>query len=300
MKKVLYGISLFILAFGAITVNAQNIIDAEDDNNLSNFYQRTIAATKQAMPYPSLRESDVIWETCLWRTIDFREKFNQFFYFPKGEDTLANNQNRVNLAYLLYKSVRNGDFEVFEDDELKIPLDWDMVYKKTNRERHETVGYEEDEYGEVIDEGHDTIIPVTFTSDNYYKIHLKEFWYIDKQDTRMKVRIIGLALIDENLKEDAETGETSADPQVRFWVPMNAMNVRNVLARNNAYDMYNNRMERSYDEIFISRYFDSFVWRETNVYNREIHDYLTGEDAMLEATAIEERIFDIESDMWEF
>ena len=66
------------------------------------------------------------------------------------------------------------------------------------------------------------------------------------------------------------------------------------------YDMYNNNAERSYDEVFISRYFDSFVTRETNVYNREIHDYLTGEDALLEAQTIEDRIFDIESDMWEY
>ena len=59
-------------------------------------------------------------------------------------------------------------------------------------------------------------------------------------------------------------------------------------------------MERSYDQIFITRYFDSFVTRETNVHNRAIHEYLTGEDSQLESQNIEERIFDIESDMWEY
>ncbi len=298
MKKVLFGISLMILAFGGMTVNAQNIIDAEDENNLSNFYQRRISSTKRALPYPNLRESDVIWETCVWRTIDFREKFNQFFYFPKGEDTNNNNQNRINLAFLVYKSARNGEFEVFEDDELKIPMDWEQVYKRTNKERTQLVGYEEDEYGEVINEGHDSVYNEAFNSDNYYQIYLKEYWYIDKQDTRMKVRIIGLALVDENCRE--VEGETSCSPTARFWIPMDNMNVRNVLARNDAYDMYNNRMERSYDEIFISRYFESYITRETNVYNRKIHDYLTGEDAQLESQNIEDRIFDIESDMWEY
>ena len=80
MKKVLYGLSLIILTLGGLSVSAQNIIDSEDDNNLSRFYSRKMTQTKQAIPYPYLRESDVIWETCIWRTIDFREKFNQFFF----------------------------------------------------------------------------------------------------------------------------------------------------------------------------------------------------------------------------
>ena len=81
---------------------------------------------------------------------------------------------------------------------------------------------------------------------------------------------------------------------------MNHMNVRKIFARFNAYDIYSNSAERSYDEVFISRYFDSFVTRVTNTHNRAIHDYLTGEDSQLEAESIEERIFDIESDMWEY
>ena len=102
MKKVLLGLSLIIFAIGGTTVRAQNILEAEDENNLSNFYTRVMSSTRKAIPYPFLRQSDVIWETCIWRTIDFREKFNQFFYFPKGEDSLNNNQGRINLAYLIY------------------------------------------------------------------------------------------------------------------------------------------------------------------------------------------------------
>ena len=277
MKKVLLGLSLIIFAIGGTTVRAQNILEAEDENNLSNFYTRVMSSTRKAIPYPHLRQSDVIWETCIWRTIDFREKFNQFFYFPKGEDSLNNNQGRINLAYLIYRNAANGEFEIFDDDELKIPVDWDIMYRKLNKADSTTTD------------------PVY---DDYYKIHIKEYWYIDKQDTRMKVRIVALALVDENCKEI--DGEMECNPTTRFWIPMNDMRVRNLFARTNAYDFYNNNAERSYDEVFISRYFDSFVTRETNVFNREIHDYLTGEDALLEAQTIEERIFDIESDMWEY
>ena len=298
MKKVLLGLSLMMLALGGMTVNAQNILDPEDENNLSNFYTRKITMSKKAIPYPALRESDVLWETCIWRTIDFREKFNQFFYFPKGEDSLNNNQGRINLAYLIYRSAANGEFEIFEDDELKIPVDWENMYKKLNKADSTTTDPVYDEYGEIIEDGHDTVKYKSFTSDDYYKIHLKEFWYIDSKDTSMKVRIVSLALVDENCKEI--DGDMECNPTIRFWIPMNDMRVRNIFARTNAYDLYNNNAERSYDEIFITRYFDSFVTRETNTHNRAVHDYLTGEDAQLESQSIEERIFDIESDMWEY
>ena len=298
MKKVLLGLSLMMLALGGMTVNAQNILDPEDENNLSNFYTRKITMSKKAIPYPALRESDVLWETCIWRTIDFREKFNQFFYFPKGEDSLNNNQGRINLAYLIYRSAANGEFEIFEDDELKIPVDWENMYKKLNKADSTTTDPVYDEYGEIIEDGHDTVKYKSFTSDDYYKIHLKEFWYIDSKDTRMKVRIVSLALVDENCKEI--DGDMECNPTIRFWIPMNDMRVRNIFARTNAYDLYNTNAERSYDEIFITRYFDSFVTRETNTHNRAVHDYLTGEDAQLESQSIEERIFDIESDMWEY
>ena len=298
MKKILFGLSLILLALGGTNVKAQNILSADDENNLSNFYTRTMVTTRQAIPYPSLRESDVIWSTCIWRTIDFREKFNQFFYLPKGEDSINNNQGRINLAYLIYRSAANGEFEIFDDDELKIPVDWENMYKKLNKADSTTTDPIYDDYGEIIDEGHDTVKYKSFTSDDYYKIHLKEFWYIDKQDTRMKVRIVSLALVDENCKE--VDGEMECNPTTRFWIPMNDMRVRNIFARTDAYDIYNNNAERSYDEVFITRYFDSYVTRETNVFNREIHDYLTGEDAQLEAESIEERIFNIESDMWEY
>lgn len=299
MKKVLLGLSLMILACGTVNLRAQSVLDADDENNYTNFYKRTISASKSALPYPHLRESDVIWETCIWRTIDFREKFNQFFYFPKGSDTISNNQGRINLAYLIYKTAPTGEYEIFEDDELKIPLDWDVVSSKLNKADSGMTDPIYDEYGEIIDEGHDTVKYKSFNSDDYYKINIKEYWYIDKQDTRMKVRIVSLALVDENCKEDQD-GEMSCNPIERFWIPMDYMKVRDIFAKHNAYDIYNNSIERSYDEIFISRYFDSYITRETNVYNRNIHDYFTGEDAMMESVAIEERIFDIESDMWEY
>ena len=127
------------------------------------------------------------------------------------------------------------------------------------------------------------------------KIQIKEKWYIDKQDTRQKVRIVGLRF---QFPKETLGGGTSNEWS--FCVPMNDMRVRQLLVNANAYDENNDVVERSYDDIFIQRYFDSYIVRESNVYNRSLNDYLTGEDAIVQSQLIEEKIFDIESDMWEY
>ena len=76
MKKVLI---IALALAGYLTTSAQSIIDADDNRNPNDFYQKGIVVGKKAMPYPSVRENDVVWETVIWREIDFNEKFNQFF-----------------------------------------------------------------------------------------------------------------------------------------------------------------------------------------------------------------------------
>ena len=296
MKRLLFSLSIALFVAMAIPTNAQNIIDAEEDNETPHFYKKGIAQGKKAIPFEFLRESDVVWETAIWRTIDFREKFNQFFFFPTEKD--RNSQGRQNLANLLYEAVSSGEIEVYEDDELKIPLEWDKLYNQLNKVDTIMVPGEVDEYGDQITPDTEKIVTTEFEAINYETIRIKEYWYIDKEDTRQKVRLWGLALVENYCKE--RDGELSCQPLERFWVPMDDMRVRNVLVKVNAYDENNNSLERSYDEIFLSRYFDSFITRESNIHNRKVSDYLTGLEAIVESQNIEEKIFNIESDMWEY
>jgi hypothetical protein len=46
--------------------------------------------------------------------------------------------------------------------------------------------------------------------------------------------------------------------------------------------------------------FSSFIIKESNKYNREISEYRKGIDALLEAEAIKEEIFNLEHDLWEY
>lgn len=294
MKKALFCLGMFIFAASICNLRAQSAIDAEDDHNFNHFYQKTLTQEKRALPYPHLREIDVVWSTCIWRTIDFREKFNQFFYFPT--DQTKNTQDRINLTNCIMNALENGEIEVFESDDLKIPKDYETLAQQLNR----TYTYhipEYDEYGDEL-EGRDTILTEEFRPEDVFQARIKEFWYIDKQDTRQKVRITGLTLVYNYCRE--RDGERICEPVEMFWVPMDDMRVRNVLVRANAYDEHNIAYEQTYDDIFINRYFDSYVYRESNTFNRSIGSYLTGTDALLESQRIEDDIAQIESDMWEY
>lgn len=293
MKKILLCLGLCILSAVPLSTNAQTVLDAEDAN-FNDFYQKSLNTGKQAMPYAFLRESDVVWKTIIWRNIDFREKFNQFFFYPIETD--RNTQGRISLVNLLLKGVESGEIEVFEDDDLTVPKDYEKVYGEINRERIVQIN-EYDEWDEIVG-SHDTTIHEDFNPEDVLSARLKEMWYIDKQDTRQKVRIVGLALYRNDCRERAEGRE--CESVAMFWVPMNDMRVRNLLVKYDAYDEHNASLNRTYDDIFITRYFDSFVTREINTQNRSIASYLTGTDAILESQRIEDRIFNIESDMWEY
>ncbi len=294
MKKILFCLGLFMFMAGSFTSNAQSIIDAEEEHNFNDFYKRDQVKGREAMPYAYLRESDVVWEHAVWRTIDFREKFNQFFYFPT--DPNQNTQGRVSLTTAIMNALKNGDIEVYKEDDLKTPFTYEEMMSQLTRSYTFHIA-EYDEWGDET-EGRDTLITEDFRPEEVYSARMKEYWYIDKQDTRQKVRITGLTLVYNYCKD--RDGERVCDNVEMFWVPMDDMRVRNALVKVLAYDEHNSHAERSYDDIFIDRYFDSFCYRESNVMNRPVSAYLTGTDAILESQAIENEIWDIESDMWEY
>ena len=188
----------------------------------------------------------------------------------------------------VWDALERGEIVAYdpEDDEFKRPpLDFEAL--KAKYFRTDTSGYtDEDEDGNEI--WVETFVERKLESEDVHQILLKEYWYINKQDTRQNVRIVGLAFVYNECRD--RDGEMECNPITLFWIPMNDMRVRNVLVKHDAYDEFNQASPRSYDDIFIQRYFESFITRETNDYNRSISDYLTGEDALIESENIEERI----------
>ena len=126
---------------------------------------------------------------------------------------------------------------------------------------------------------------------------LKEEWYFDKQTSTLNVRIIGICPIREFVREGDLSGEIQREKVFWIYYP----EARDLLATNLVLNPYNDARQMSFDDLFVKRFFNSYIVKESNVYNnRDISTYLSGKNAMLESKRIENTIFNFEQDLWEY
>ncbi len=289
MGKKLFILSLVITL--AVSSTAQTVSVKPDNVYISQGeeYQRPI-------PLPFIRKTDIVWSTEIWKTINSEQLFNQFFYFPNDEFL---NYGKKSLAYILWDAMAAGEIPIYEDDDLLIPLDNEEFVRRYTRA--DTIlleiGYDEDD-----NEIYQTIIrPKYFDGSEIFNYSLRETWFIGRQDTRQDSRRIALAPVKESYRE-LPNGEVIPLGNIPlFWVPMQNPLVRSLLARYPSYcNRSNNVQQPSWDWVFLNQHYDAYITRESDPQDRKIQDYLTGENAILESYYIEEKVFDIENEMWEY
>ena len=288
MKKIeviLLGLFLFL----SPSLFAQ-VVDEPEDNS-DGFYTKEselIENGKKAFDFPYVREADVVWAHRVWRVIDFKEKINQVFYYP-----IAPDQGRKNLFTILDEALTSGQIRGFDGDMFENVVNWEEL--KASLAGSEVIErYDTDIDGnEIIT--YDTIM-TSLKAEDVTMLRIKEDWFIDKNRSVEDVRIIGFALIYMQQKEEGT-------PPVQMplaWIRYNDPEVRELLANAEVYNMDNERARRSYDDIFRKRIFSSYVIRESNDFNRRIEDYASGIDAWMESQRIEDYLFEMEEDMWEY
>ena len=55
---------------------------AQVSNVLDGAYVKESNITKRVVPYPALREADVMYTQRIWQEMDLREKINHPYYYP--------------------------------------------------------------------------------------------------------------------------------------------------------------------------------------------------------------------------
>lgn len=283
MKKTLLFIGILALLAVSKQESKAQIVDGA--------YQRTDVHDRKPTPLPYVREADVMWRKKIWRIIDLREKINQPLYFPTREI-----DGRNSLINLLLKGIESGKITAYDaknDDEFKVPMTYEQVKAafgattRTRKVRNVDTGEMEEKNveGEIRPE-------------EVKQFMVKEEWYFDKQTSTMNVRIIGICPIQEFYRDEDVNQENVQRRQV-FWVYFPES--RDMLASNDVFNPQNTARNPSFDDIFIKRKFNSYIVKEENIYNnREISQYLTSKDAMLESQKIENSIFDYEQNLWEY
>jgi gliding motility associated protien GldN len=284
MKKIMLVFTV-LMSFISIQNNsfAQNNLGKQPLDGVYNKYNSPV---REPIPYTSIREADVMWSKRIWRVIDMRQKINLPFYYPTDEQ-----KGRKSLMQILYSGIQENTITAYSttDEEFKARLTTMELNKMLNSQDtfHFQRPYEPyEEY--------DTVISKIFNPSEIVLLRLKEDWFFDKQRSVMDVRIIGLCPIKEELDENGEF----KGYKPLFWVYF--PECRKLFANNEVYNRWNDAERRTYEDVFFKRLFGSYIYKESNVYDRQIYQYAKGMDGLLEAERIKNDLFNIEHDLWEY
>lgn len=256
-----------------------------DNAPLDALYDDVHILNNKPIPLPSIRAADVMWSKRVWREIDFRQKFNQKFYFPL--EAQANWKSFMTVVLDALKEGQMQAYDISNTDELLIPITYSEI-----------VGRQTDTIPEIMRrpyppyEEYDTLIYTDFDPTKVMRLRIKEDWYFDKQRSQMMVRIQAICPV--MIKE--KDGQEVTEPL--FW--LSYVDSREVFAQSLVFNRKNSAMRLTFDEVFWKRLFDSYIYKEANVFDRRISQYATGVDAMLESERVKRDMFEFEENLWEY
>lgn len=292
MKQFIIIFSLAVIGLTNMSSYAQGgTVLNPDEVPRDGYYDKIHYPNRRVVPYPYLRESDVMWTRRIWRKIDLREKINQPMYYPKAPTNL-----RKNLIYVLQEAVIGSEtkspeivgYDPFNGDDFKVKLEVAEIKALGSSADTTQIPYPYPPY-----DLHDTVFVKNFDPDNVKQYSLKEDWYFDRQRSVLEPRILGIC---PRMARFATTGEFQGFvPMYWLYFP----ELRKVLINEEVYNPYNFGARITYDDLFMKRMFSSLIYKVDNTYDRQIADYTKGLDALLEAENIKDVIFKFEHDVWE-
>jgi len=287
MKKIaiiIIGFSFLLAGFSE--VKAQDL--------KTEVYVKENIPQKKAVPYPYVREADVMWSKIVWRMVDLREKMNMPLYYPTRPIG-----NRMSLMDLLLYGIDNEGLTAYDPNdplnEFKIQMTKEQIDMALDA-GVDTIRTTDVNTGELVTK----IVPKERRTDEVKQILVKEKWYFDKTHSVMKVRIVGLSPIRMYYRPE-DIGNPDAPIQMRqtFWIYY--PEARNLLANHEIFNRHNDAQQISFDDFFWQRRFNSYIFKESNVYNnRRIGEYSLGIESLYESERIKEYIFNFEHDLWEY
>lgn len=292
MKKVLFAMMMSLLVLFTMPCNAQveQTQDTTQSQRLNGLFEKNHVKNNRPIPFPYIREADVLWAKKVWRIIDLRERINLPLYYP-----IQKMDDRFSLINLLLEGVEKEGLTAFStktNDEFQTRLSLEQLkyemgaVKDTHQIQNVVTGLFESR-----------IVEGEMKPDEIKQVLVKEIWFFDRNYSKLEVRILGLCPIREFVESDGAVDQVKKK-QI-CWIYFNE--ARDLFARHEVFNPKNDAQRRTFDDIFVKRYFGSYIVREANIYNnRQIDMYAQGMDAMLESQRIKNEISTFEHDMWEF
>jgi len=263
-----------------------------------NAIEMNLVKDRTPLPYEHVREDDAIYREKVWREIDIREKINLPFRYTADED----NGNQRFIAILL-NTIKSGEVTAFDasiDDRFTTPMTLEQIGAKLAGSC-DTVMVPDLEKDPTLSKGimKESVICEEFNMDAITKFRIKEEWVFDKESSRMYVRILGIAPVKTYF--DKVTGSPIGSAPI-FWVYYPDM--RPALAKYEVYNGKNFGARMSWEELFESRFFGSYVVKSTleNPYDLYLKQQYPNNNILmlLEGENIKDKIFNYEQDLWSY
>jgi gliding motility associated protien GldN len=254
----------------------------EGEAPLDDIVKKDIMLERRVLAYQPIRESDIFWEKRIWRIVDVREKMNLAFAYPEEP-----------FFKILSDAATKGDLPVYSTDEdgakFKKRMSTDDVLSMLSK-TDTVVTFDPETYEEKVQ-----IVRNDINWEDVKRFRLKEVWFFDKETSTLQVRILGIApMIDV---KDNEGNFRFEKPMFWVYYPQ----ARELFARHRVFTPGGNQNATiSWEDLFEMRYFASYIYKESNVYDRKIEEYLQGVDLLMESEKIKNEIFNFEHDLWQY
>lgn len=294
MKSVNKTLLIGVMSLLSLQIAAQETDTSFFDGNggviESNIPTSIDLSQREPIQYNNPRAEDVVWQQVVYRIIDLREKINFPLYFPEvAED---HRQSLFTTIFRLYEQgkIKGYDYEAERelfDETTEIKFE-DIVKKYGTMVTYDIDTISGDTLGSVINE-------VDIPNKEVVKYYLKEVCYFDKSNSTFNVRIMAIC---PKIYQMNDEGVLEGSPM--FWIPFDSL--RPYLARQEAYlTDRNNGARETMDDLFIKRKFNSYIFKTSNMRNRNLIEYNTTiEQAKKEQDLIKTAIINYEQDLWEY
>ena len=158
------------------------------------YQQENDFSNRDYVPYPFVREADVVWQKVTWQIIDLREKMNLPLYYP-----IEDMHQRKSLIKVILEGIEQNQYNAFKTPLKANAFEFDQnnIFLSINEikdiaKRDEIIPIE-------IRPGvtRDSLVTIRWRPEEIKQILIKEVWYFSKRDSRLHNEIIGICPIRE-------------------------------------------------------------------------------------------------------